>query len=75
MIESEEDLNENIINTTSTGNAKYLELLEMITNIDKKKNNIADDLNYAIERIKEFKIDDKRKDNLINDILTMKERS
>ena len=72
---SEEDLNENIINTTSTGNAKYLELLEMITNIDKKKNNIADDLNYAIERIKEFKIDDKRKDNLINDILTMKENS
>lgn len=63
------------INNITTGNAKYLELIEMLTKLDKRKNNIQEDLNYAIDRIKEFRMDETRKTNLIQDILKMKENS
>lgn len=66
---------ENSILNITTGNLKYLELIEMFTNLDKKKAHIETDLDYAIERIKEFKIDETRKNNLINDIKRMKENS
>ncbi len=69
------DRTEHNPNNITTGNAKYLELIEMFTRLDKKKSHIEDDLNYAIMRIKEFKIDETRKNNLINDILKMKDKS
>jgi hypothetical protein len=69
------DRTENNPNNITTGNAKYLELIEMFTKLDKKKSHIEEDLNYAVERIREFKIDETRKNNLINDILRMKEKS
>jgi len=63
------------INNTTSGNAKYIELIEMFTKMDKKKKNIEEDLNYAIERIRGFKMEENRKKNLINDIMKMKEKS
>lgn len=69
------DKTENNTNNITTWNAKYLELIEMFTKLDKKKTHKEEDLNYAIESIKEFKIDETRKNNLINDILKMKEKS